>query len=146
MEGLRRRLKTIDDLSAAAAHLIDAAETTRLTVMQKTYSGAGLTADEWKAFRLRFTGDTDAALASARTRTNAALTLALDGNPKAPIDTAAVHHSQWPLNVVKAKRDELKAAVGIDAAQKRKYDDAQRQIGLDELTLKRLDDQIAQAQ
>jgi hypothetical protein len=111
VEGLRRRLKTIDDLSAAAAHLIDAAETTRLAAMQKTYSGAGLTADEWKAFRLRFTGDTDADLASARTRTNAALTLALDGNPNAPIDTAAVHHSQWPLNVVKGKRDELKAAV-----------------------------------
>lgn len=146
VEGLRRRLKTIEDLSAAAAHLVDAAETTRLAAMQTTYAGAGLTADEWKAFRLRFSGDTNTALASARTRTNTALSLALDGNPNAPIDTAVVPHSKWPLNVVKAKRDELKAAVGIDAAQRRKYDDAQRQIGLDELTLKRLDDQIAQAQ
>lgn len=146
VEGLRRRLKTIDDLSTAAAHLVDASETTRLAAMQQNYAGAGLTVDEWKAFRLRFSGDTSAAIASAKTRTNAALTLALDGNANAPIDTAVVPHAQWPLNVVKAKRDELKAAVGIDAAQKRKYDDAQRQIGLDELTLKRLDDQIAQAQ
>ena len=114
--------------------------------MQKNFAGAGLTVDEWAAFRLRFSGDTAAALAAARTRANTALNLALDGDPSLPIDSATVPHSQWPLNVAKAKRDELKAAVGIDAEQRRKYDEAQRQIGVDELTLKRLDDQIAQAQ
>lgn len=146
VEALRRRLKTIDDLNTAAASLVDTAETTRLAVMQKNFAGAGLTVDEWAAFRLRFSGDTAAALAAARTRANTALNLALDGDPSLPIDSATVPHSQWPLNVAKAKRDELKAAVGIDAEQRRKYDDAQRQIGVDELTLKRLDDQIAQAQ
>jgi hypothetical protein len=47
---------------------------------------------------------------------------------------------------LKAERDKVKAAVGIDADRQRKYDEAQKQIGNDELALTRLDTQIAQAQ
>ena len=48
-------------------------------------------------------------------------------------------HAQWPLNLLKTERDKVKAAVGIDADSQRKYDEAQKQIGLDELALTRLD-------
>ena len=145
-ESLRRRLQIIEDLRAAATHLAGAAEPTRFTAMRQKYVGAQLTPAEWDAFRLRFSGDTGAALAAVKARAELALKLALDGDPAKPIDTATVPHAQWPLNLLKAERDKVKAAVGIDADKKRKYDDAQKQIGLDELALTRLDSQIAQAQ
>ena len=43
VETLRRRLKTIEDLRAAATHLTGAAEPTRFTAMQQKYAGAELT-------------------------------------------------------------------------------------------------------
>lgn len=55
------------------------------------------------------------------------------------LDAATVRHGQWPLNLLKTERDEVKAAVGIDADKKRKYDESQKQIGVDELALTRLD-------
>jgi ABC-type lipoprotein export system ATPase subunit len=146
VENLRHRLKTIDDLNAAAAHLIGNAEPIRFAAMRQRYAAAELTADEWKAFQLRFLGDPEAASAAARQRTDKAMKLALEGDPAAPIDTAAAPHSQWPLNLLKTERDKVKAAVGIDADRQRKYDEAQRQIGGDELALTRLNAQIAQAQ
>jgi ABC-type lipoprotein export system ATPase subunit len=145
-EALRRRLQTIEDLRTAATHLMSAGEPTRFTAMQQKYAGAQLTSAEWDAFRMRFAGDTGAALAAAKGRAETALKLALNGDPAKPIDTATVPHAQWPLNLLKTERDKVKAVVGIDADKKRKYDEAQKQIGLDELALTRLDSQIVQAQ
>ena len=146
VEGLRLRLKTIEDLNTAATHLVGTAEQTRLAAMQQKYAAAGLTIDEWKVFQLRFTGDTSAAISAARNRTDRAMKIAVDGDPAVKIDTATVPHSQWPLNLLKAERDKIKAAVGIDADRKRKYDESQRQIASDELALTRVDAQIARAQ
>ncbi len=144
-EGLRLRIKTIDDLKDAATHLIEASEPTRFASMQQRYVSAALTPEEWKSFQLRFSGNVEAATAAARARAEAALSAALNSDASAPIDTATVPHSHWPLNLVKSERDKVKAEVGIDADRKRQYDDAQKQIGLDELALVKLDAQIEQA-
>ena len=146
VEALRRQLQTVEDLRVAAAHLEGAVEPTRFTAMQQKYAIALLTPGEWEAFRLRFAGDTGAALAAAKGRAETALKIAVDGDPAKSIDTGTAPHAQWPLNLLKTERDKVKAAVGIDADKKRKYDEAQKQIGLDELALTRLDSQIAQAQ
>jgi ABC-type lipoprotein export system ATPase subunit len=148
VETLRLRLKMIDDLNTAAAYLVGTTEQTRLAAMQQKFASAGLTAEEWKAFQLRFSGDTAAAISAARLRTDKAITIAVEGDPAVTIDpaTTTTPHVQWPLNLLKAERDKAKAAVGIDADRKRKYDEAQKQIGIDELALTRLDAQIVQAQ
>jgi hypothetical protein len=124
VESLRLRLKTIDDLAAAATYLVGTAENTRFAAMQQKFALAQLTADEWNAFKLRFAGETAAAVASAKARADNAVALALNGDPTVTIDIAVVPHAQWPLNLLKAERDKLKAAVGIDADRKRKYDEA----------------------
>jgi energy-coupling factor transporter ATP-binding protein EcfA2 len=146
VEALRRRLQTLEDLRTAATHLIGAAEPTRFAAMQQKYAGAQLTPSEWEAFRLRFAGDTDGALGVAKARAQAALTFALDGEAGKPVDTSTVPHAQWPLNVLIVERDKAKAAVGIDAEMRRKYDEAQKLIGHDELALTRLTSEIEQAQ
>ena len=145
VESLRRRQRTIDDLEAAVRHQEEATEPTRFATMQQKYVGAQLTADEWKAFRLEFAGDTTAAAGAARIRANRALQTARDGDPAAPTIRTATPHAQWPLNLLIAERDSVKAAVGIDAARQKKYDDAQRQIGLDELSMTKIDGQLEQA-
>jgi len=145
VESLRLSLRTIEDLNAAAAYLVGTAENTRFMSMHQKYAAARLTLEEWKAFRLRFTGDTAAALNAARTRAEYAMKIAVEGDPAVKIDTATTPLAQWPLKLLQAERDKLKAAVGIDAERKRKYDDAQRGIAGDELGLTRLDAQIAHA-
>jgi ABC-type lipoprotein export system ATPase subunit len=145
VESLRLSLKTIDDLSAAATYISGTAETTRFLSMQQKFAGAKLTPEEWETLRLRFAGDTAAAIAAAKRRADTAMKIAVDGNPAVKIDTATTPHTQWPLNLLKAERDKLKAAVGFDADRKRKYDDAQKLIAADELALTRLDAQIVQS-
>jgi len=146
VETLRLRLKIIDDLHTAATNLVGTAEQTRLAAMQQKYAGAGLTTEEWTAFQLRFTGNTAAAISAARERADKTMKTAVDGDPAVTIDTTTVPHTEWPLNLLKAERDRVKAAVGIDADRKRKYDEAQKQIASDELGLTRLNAQIVQAQ
>jgi ABC-type lipoprotein export system ATPase subunit len=145
VESLKLSLKTIDDLNAATTYLAGTAENTRFLSMQQKYTAARLTPEEWKAFKLRFTGDTAAAIAAARTRAVNAMKTAIEGNPGAKIDAATTPHTQWPLNLLRAERDKLKAAVGIDEERKRKYDDAQKAIASDELSQTRLDAQITSA-
>jgi len=145
VEGIRHRQKTIDDLSAAARYETEAAGPTRFAAMRQRFAGAKLTAEEWQTFQLKFAGDTGAAIASARARAVKALKLAQEGDPENPTDKTSVPLSEWPLNVLRIERDTIKSAVGIDAARQKRYDDAQKQIGLDESTLAKLDLQLEQA-
>ncbi len=72
-----------------------AAEPTRFTAMQQKYAGA-LTAMPNGTLRLRFAGDTGAALAP-RPRAAAEGAEARLMATRRPIDTATAH-AQWPLN------------------------------------------------
>ena len=113
--------------------------------MRQKFAAAKLTEDEWSAFRLTFAGDTAAAVGAARKRADTALSRATDGDPAVTIDTARTPLAQWPFKLLVAERDKLKAEVGIDADRKRKYDDAQKLIGADEVTFRRLETQIEQS-
>jgi ABC-type lipoprotein export system ATPase subunit len=145
VEVIRHRQKAIDDLGAAVKYLIETAEPARFADMQQKYSAARLSKDEWEAFKLQLSGDAIRTLAEARARAEADLKEAMDGNPARDSPRISLSYAQWPLNLLKAERDRVKALVGIDAERKRKYDQAQKLIALDEGALSKLDSQLAQA-
>ena len=145
VETLRTHRRTLDDLDAAVRHQEEAVEPTRFATMKRKYASAQLTEEEWKAFHLRFIGNTKAATAAARQRADSALEGAQYEDPHNPVDKTAMPYAAWPLQLLHAERDNAKAAVGIDADRRKKYDDAQRQIGLDERSLAKLTTQVQQA-
>ena len=145
IERVRHRQKSIEDLHAAAKYLNDSTEPVRFAAMQQKFAGAQLTSDEWNAFRRRFEGDTSKAIAAARTRSARALKALQDIDSTIPIAHKQLPYKQWPLNPLKAERDNVKATVGIDAQHQKRYEDAQRQIARDELALTKIDTQLEQA-
>ena len=146
VEGLRRRRRELDDLTAEVGQLRNSREPSRLREMRRKFVGAELSDADWAAFQMVFKGDVDSTLKEAKSRADLAIKLAVEGNPKSPADTNKTPMENWPLKVVVAKRDEVKKEVGIDAQQQKKYDALQRTVAQQETAIKRLKAQILNAE
>lgn len=145
VEAARRRQKTIDDLESAAKYLLESTEPTRFAAMRQKFAGAQLTTEEWNAFRLQFEGNPSEVIAAAGVRAEQAVRSLQEVNPTEPMAHMTLPYEQWPLNPLKAERDKVKASVGIDVQGQNRYEESQKQIALDELSLAKLDVQIEQA-
>lgn len=146
VEGLRRCRRELDDLTAEVAQLRNSREPLRLKEMRRKFVGTQLSDAEWAAFQMVFTGDVNSILKEAKSRADLAIKEAVEGDSKFPLDASKTPMQSWPLNVVVARRNEVKKEVGIDAQQQKKYDDLQRTAAQQEITIKRLDDQILSAE
>lgn len=145
VENIRHRQKTLDDLEAAAKYITTVTEPTRFTAMRQKYAAAQLSDAQWEALRLRFAGDPAVVVVSARQLASQELKATVEANPGQLNAHLQLPYEQWPLIPLQTKRDAVKATVGIDAQRRKKYDDSQKQIVLDEIALKKIDQQVAHA-
>ncbi len=139
VEGLRRRRKLLEDLSADTRQTRSSREPARFDELQRRFTGAGLTPQEWEAFRMAFVGKIDDVLLQAVRGVDQAILFAIEGNPSKPVNLTAPPTGEWPLNNLRAAREAKKQLVGIDAARQKKYDELQRTLVRREATLRRLE-------
>ena len=104
-----------------------------------------LTDAEWLTLRMKFEGDTAAAIVAARARAAAEEKRALEEDPNAPIDRKQPLTDQWPLNVLLAERTKAREVVGVDAIRQSEVRQDQQQIANDQVTLTRLEAQLENA-
>lgn len=146
VENLRRRRREIDDLAAEVAHIRNAREPGRFAEMQRRFVGASLSTTDWKAFEMQFRGDVDGVLKKARAAADLAIEKAVVENPQTPTDPKVVSMQSWPLDLITSSRDAMRNTVGINAEQRKKFNQLQRTIAQQEVAMKRLEAQIQNAE
>jgi ABC-type lipoprotein export system ATPase subunit len=139
IEGLRLRKKHLTDLQADVQQTTQSREPNRFRDQQTRFVGAGLSVGEWDAFRMEFKGNPIQFIQNAVKALDAAILLAVEGNPQQPLDAAKVPPSALPLKQLGSVRDASKSAVGIDAQKQKKYEELQRAIGQMESALRKLE-------
>jgi ABC-type molybdenum transport system ATPase subunit/photorepair protein PhrA len=146
VENLRRRRKALDDLAAEVAHVVTSTEPSRLAEMRRRFTAAAISDADWAAFGMKFKGDVDEILGRTKRIAEAAITAATDAVPNSSVELDKVAPNEWPLNYLKAKRDAVKTEVGVDAQKKKKYDELQQWIALQETSFRRLELDIKDAE
>jgi ABC-type molybdenum transport system ATPase subunit/photorepair protein PhrA len=146
VENLRRWRRDLDDLTAEIVHIRNSREPGRLAEMQRKFAGAALSNAEWDAFEMVFKGDVDRILKTAKMRSDLAIEMSVEGDPKNPIDPKKAPVEEWPLKLVTVARDEMKKTVGIDVQQQKKLTELQRTVARQEVTINRLESQIQTAE
>jgi hypothetical protein len=139
IEALRRRRKLLDDLNADVKQTRFVREPARFRELQSRFAGTDLTSQEWSNFRMGFVGGVDAVLEQAVKTVDQMILFAFEGNPKQPINPKAPPNSTWPLNHLRAARDEKKKLVGIDGERQKKYDELQKALVRQEASLRKLE-------
>jgi ABC-type lipoprotein export system ATPase subunit len=139
IEGLRLRKKHLTDLQADVQQTRQSREPNRFRDQQNRFVGAGLSAAEWDSFRMEFKGVPEQIIQNAVKALDAAITMAVQGDPVHPLDVAKVLPSALPLKQLGIVRDASKNAVGIDAQKQKKYEELQRTIGQIESSLRKLE-------
>lgn len=146
IEGLRRKLKRVEDLAGEVAHIRSHTEPTRLSRMRSTFAGVGLSDDDWKKFELQFVGDVDGVIRSTRQEVERAVAFLSDGDPQHPVELKSAPLARWPLRPLQAERDKVKKDVGIDDLKQRKYSELNNSITSQESALRKLDEEIRHAE
>jgi hypothetical protein len=139
IEGLRRRRKLLGDLGADVKQTRLVREPARIRDLQNRFGATALRPHEWLSFRMEFVGDVDAVLDDAVKTIDQQILFAIEGNPKQPINLNAAPHSNWPLDSLRAAREEKKKLVGIDAERRKKYDELQKTLVPQEATSRKLE-------
>ena len=139
IEGLRLRKKHLTDLQADVQQTTQTREPNRFREQQSRFVGAGLSVTEWDAFRMEFKGNPAQIIQNAVKALDAAILLAVEGDPQHPLDASKVPPSTLPLKQLGSVRDASKSAVGIDAQKQKKYEELQRTIGQMESALRKLE-------
>lgn len=141
VESLNLQQQKVGDLTKAVTDLMDFDEPARWREMQNDFVGAGLSADEWTAFKLVFAGNVRAVLEEKEKSVRSVITILKEGDGMVR-DRSLDPLSQLPLNELEKRLAAIRKEVGIDVLQQRKYDELQTKIRADEVALKRLDVQI----
>ncbi len=139
VESLRLRRKNLVDLSLDVDHTVETREPNRFQEMKRKFGSAGLTATEWDAFKMGFSGDTKGIIEKAISKLDGAITRATEGDLENPLDPEKTPPLLLPLNQLRTMRDSSKKSVGIDAYKQQKYDTLQRTITQQESGLKKLE-------
>jgi ABC-type Mn2+/Zn2+ transport system ATPase subunit len=146
IEAQRRRLQRIKDLEAHVLQVRTTMEPQRFKLMKGNYAAAGLSADDWSAFMMDFTGEVESVSSGALEAVEKCIAMAIDGDPENPSDPATAPLTRWPHAALVAERDKLKAEVGIDTQKQGRYDVLSRNIGLLDSALHRFDEEIKHAE
>jgi len=139
VEGLRLRNKHLGDLLLDVGQTTQTREPNRLRDQKNRFLGAKLSDADWEAFRMEFVGDPAQIIRDAMKSLNAAIKLAVDGDPANSLDPTKVPASILPLTQLGAVRDASKSAVGIDTQKQKKYEELQRTIGQLETALVKME-------
>lgn len=145
VETLNRRRKSILDLGGEVEHVRTTSEPRRLADMRRRFSAAELTEEAWRAFAMVFAGDVNKTLEDLGIAIDKEIGIATTGDPESPVDYTKAPREQWPLNVLRERRDAARKEVGIDADRQKKYDGLRKSIEEMEGTRRRLRADIGRA-
>jgi hypothetical protein len=145
IEAIRKRRKLLDDLGVDVRQIRQVREPSRFREMQSRFAGTGLNQQEWLNFRMGFAGNVDSVLDQATKTIDQAILFAIEGDPNASVNPQEPPSASWPLNRLRAARDEKKKLVGIDAERQKKYDELQKTLQRQEATLRKLDADVTLA-
>lgn len=145
IETIRRRRKLLDDLGLDVRQIRQVREPSRFRDMHTRFEATALTPQEWASFGMKFAGNVDAVLDQATKTVDQAILFAIEGDPKAQVNFQMPPSATWPLNRLRAARDEKKKLVGIDAERQKKYDQLQKTLQSFEAALRKLEADIALA-
>lgn len=146
VEGLRRRRKMLDDLSADVDHVRSSAEPKRLATLRQRFAALGLDSAEWDLFRMDFVADVEGYLNERKRLLDREIMLRTEGDPQSPVDATGEPTAVWPLRLLHERSEQLKKEVGIDVQQQAKFNALQRVVGEREVRLQRLDAEIKNAE
>jgi hypothetical protein len=139
IEAIRKRRKLLDDLGVDVRQIRQVREPSRFREMQSRFAGTGLNQQDWLNFRMGFAGNVDSVLDQATKTIDQAILFAIEGNPRATVNPQEPPTASWPLNRLRAARDEKKKLVGIDAERQKKYDELQKTLQRQEANLRKLE-------
>jgi hypothetical protein len=145
IEAIRKRRKLLDDLGVDVRQIRQVREPSRFREMQSRFAGSGLNQQEWLNFRMGFAGNVDSVLDLATKTIDQVILFAIEGDPKAPVNSQEPPSASWPLNRLRTARDEKKKLVGIDAERQKKYDELQKTLQRQEATLRKLEADVTLA-
>jgi hypothetical protein len=139
VEELRLRRKILQDLGADVQQTIQSREPTRFQDLHRRFSGASLSAEEWKAFRMAFVGDPAAILQNAVLKLDGTIERITNGEAGKPPVAADAALELMSLTQLRTLRDAARKAVGIDVDRQKKYQELQRALTQTEGALRRLE-------
>lgn len=145
IEAIRKRRKLLDDLGLDVRQIRQVREPSRFRDMRTRFAATTLTPEEWASFGMKFAGNVDTILDQATKTVDQAILFAIEGDPQAQVNFHAPPNTTWPLNRLRAARDEKKKLVGIDAERQKKYDQIQKTLQSYEATMRTLETEIALA-
>lgn len=145
VEALRRRQRSVQDLTAEVKRQRDVSFPAGLTAMKERYKALPLSVEDWNQFTLRFSGDVDAILVREVTAVAAEITTAVSGAKGVTVNKAEQSIDTWPLDLIASERDAVKKEVGLDSEMLKRYNVLQRQITEKEATLRKLNTAIESA-
>ncbi len=131
VEKLKRAKLRVKNLREEVESILTKKTPLMLVSLKESYEEAGLLAEQWEPFRLVFKGDVEAVL-TARTEAIAKEVSLLSDGGTVPADISKDPMSQWPLKMLIAERDKVKAAVGLDQAKQLRYGTLQKNLAEDE--------------
>jgi energy-coupling factor transporter ATP-binding protein EcfA2 len=146
IEQLKLRKNSLEALVKEVVRLRTQVEPSRLADLQRRFASAGLTAEQWQAFEVRFVGDVDVVLKSRVELVSGKIMEATEGNPGRATDKTKDPLPSWSLNLLQAERDALVKDVGVDAMLQKKYEQLQRLKAQHEAGLGRLNLRIMEAE
>ncbi|MDV7210103.1 TrlF family AAA-like ATPase [Azotobacter beijerinckii] len=141
VERLNLQQQRVSDLSQTILDLMEYDEPGRWHEMQSGFASAGLSEEEWSAFKLVFAGDVHSILAKKMKAIRESIKTLKEGHGIA-CDHSNDGLNQLPLNELEKKLEVIRKEVGIDTLQQKKYDELQAKVRGEEVALKRLAVQI----
>lgn len=149
LDRLQRQKQALIALRDAVLDLRDKRLPATHERLRREHGGAGLTAEEWEPFRLRFSGDAegtiDAKIAAGDTSLQALVTPPRAAALTTPIPVAA-DLAAVSLALLKAEAERIKKQIGLDDAQRQRLQTLDARISRDEVALKNLEEQITDSE
>ncbi len=142
VQQLRLVRQKVDELRAEADR-IGRENVTRLEDLKRRFVVLGIIEDDWRRFELRFAGDVRGVLDLRAQTFDREVSMRMDGDPNVALDTSGTPKPEWPVHVLRKQREDLRTAVGADAAKAKRVAELTKEIALQEAESKKLEQIIA---
>jgi hypothetical protein len=133
----------VEELRTEVERILHEVEPARLSDLRRHYAPVGFAKEDWDKFALRFAGDVDTVLDARAKILDAAITSRMAGEAQQAIDATREPSANWPVNLLRRLREDLRREVGADATKALRVAELTKDIGQQELKAKKLDEQTA---
>ena len=142
IQHLRFRGRKLSDLLAEVRNIRNTSEPARWRDMLDRYRAAELPTASWREFAMEFRGEVEDVCQQAISETEVAIRRKSQEDGKRALAGSKTREGDWPLSVIRARRDELKKEVGIDVAKTKRYAQIGEAVRLNAVKLRRIGESI----